>query len=82
MTLNKTCNALICTILFGLTELYKITLFKVFILEIIKFKVAEIALFCFFHDFELNYLRDYILKKVILYDSDRPTILVIDNAIF
>ena len=36
-----TCKKLICTIQFGLLELYKITLFKDFILEIIEVKVTK-----------------------------------------
>ena len=35
------CNTFICTILFCLLESSKITLFKDFILEIIKFKATE-----------------------------------------
>ena len=41
IVLNNTCNPLICTILFGLSESYEITLFKDFILEIIKVIVTE-----------------------------------------
>ena len=35
------CNNLFYTIIFGLSETSKITLFKDFILEIIEFKVTE-----------------------------------------
>ena len=52
------CNAFICTILFGLSESSKNTVFKHFIPEIIESrKSAKKAIFC---EFGLNYLSDLI----------------------
>ena len=50
-----TCNPFICTILFGLSELSKITLFKDLVGKIIEAKVAEMAFFALFRDIISNY---------------------------
>ena len=53
------CNTFICTILFGLLESPKITLFKDLVGKIIEDKCAENGyFFALFRDFELNYIRD------------------------
>ena len=52
------CNRFICTILFGLLESSKITLFKDLVGKIIEAKVREITFFSLFRDFELNYLQN------------------------
>ena len=58
-----TCNTLlICTILFGLSELYKIISFKDLVEKIIEAIVAENSFFfALFIDFDLNYLKDIFL---------------------
>ena len=54
--LYMTCNPLICTILFDLSESSKIIVFKDFIMEIIEIKVTEKSKKK--RDFGLNYLSD------------------------
>ena len=57
ITLYKTSSPVICTILFGLSESYKITLFKDLILEVIEDKVAiKSKENLIFRDFEHKYL--------------------------
>ena len=57
------CNLFIFTILGGLSESSKITLFKDFNLEIAKFKVTEIRKKgVIFRDFSLKYLFDKTFK--------------------
>ena len=80
ITLYMTWNALICTILFGLSESLKITLFKDLIGKIIEAKV--VAENCFFF-VTLNSIISRIksLNKVILYDSYGPNRIVQINVV-
>jgi len=74
MTMGKIYT--IFTILFGLSELYKITLLKVFIMDIFEFKVTENSKKALISgDFGLIYLSPS-LNKVILDDSNRPIRIV------
>ena len=58
-----TCNTSICTIVFGLLELSKITLFKRFYSGDNLFQSPGKWLFLdLFRDFELNYLKIKIFK--------------------
>ena len=77
--LYTTCNPFICIIIFGLSESYKITLFKDFILEIIEFsyrkeqKKQSSAIFAWI------IFASKSLVKVILGDSNRPNICITYN---
>ena len=62
ITLYKTCNTFIGTVLFGLFESSKITLFKDLVGKITKAKVAENFSATFFRDFKLNYLKNKTFK--------------------
>ena len=78
ITLYVECNLFICTILFGLSESSKITLFKDFILEIIEFKVTGKC--------KRSTLASIIfptrpLNKVILDDSNIPNRIVQMNVL-
>ena len=59
ITLCMTCNTFNCTILFGLLESSKITLFKGLLGKIFEAKVNGLfnGFFILFSDFKLNYLQ-------------------------
>ena len=63
-------DTFICTILFGLLEFSKITLFKDLLGKIIEVKVAENGFFCTFP-----------LNKVLLYDYKWPNMIVQINGL-
>ena len=71
LTLYMAFNTLICIILFGLSESSKITLFRDFILEAIKFK-EQIKPFS--ATLTSNNFPSRSLNKVILDDSNKPNI--------
>ena len=73
-----TCNTFICSILFGLLESSKITLFKKLVGMIIEAKVAEISGFFLHFSVTLTSIISMIksLNKVILDNSHRPNIIV------
>ena len=57
------CDTFICTVLFGLLESPKITLFNDLFMGIIKVKVTENGIyFALFRDFKLNYPQKKIPK--------------------
>ena len=57
------CDIFICTVLFGLLESPKITLFNDLFMGIIKVKVTENGIYsALFRDFKLNYPQKKIPK--------------------
>ena len=62
------CNSVICTILFGLEESSKITLFKDQVGKLIEAKIAKNYVFCllFSVTLNLNISRINVLNNVIL----------------
>ena len=76
------CNTFICTILFNLSELSKITLFKDLVEKIIEAKVAENGFFLhFFVTLTSIMSRIKSLNKVILDDFNRPNRIVQMNVL-
>ena len=70
------CNTSYCTILFGLLESTKISLFKDLVEKIIEAKVSrgKLLFFTLFRDSVISRIKT--LNKVILDDSDRPNMIV------
>ena len=76
-----TCNPFICTILFGLSELSKITLFKDLVGKIIEAKVAENGyFFALFPDSIIFWIKH--LNKINLDDSYGPNKIVQINYFY
>ena len=72
-----TCNSFICTIIFGLLDSSKITLFKDFILEIIEAKSRKKAKKKPFSATLASFIfPSRYLNKVNLKDSNRPNRIV------
>ena len=75
ITLYRNCNPFVCTILFGLSESSKITIFKDLNWKIIA-KIVETRFFVLLFTVTLNSFFSWIKSfiTVILDDSDRPNI--------
>ena len=83
LTLYMSCNTFICTILFGLLESSKITVFKGLVKKIIEAIVAENSFFLLFFVIFVSIIsRIKSLIKVILDDFDRPNRIAKMNGLY